>query len=293
MKAIKVKSTFVAACAALMIAAAPALAQSPPVSRTIPLSFTGVVTNDVTNAIKIRQPDGSFAPYAGPVPDYPYKVGDRVTISFNATVPTQAFYARGGPYQGQLSADGIYRINIGGQPGGGGFTPGPGGVGAISSPDITGPIYANANAGSVGTGVNMTIVYDANADSYSLEFPNGRWSAFDLGAPSYTYDPATGRLSGGAVACPGGITSGCNDITPGGFALTGTENSATGSNIPVYTASAPPESYIAGLFNLVFGGSWNLPTYGSGATSVPEPGTMLLFGGGVAALIRRRRTRKA
>jgi PEP-CTERM motif len=294
---VAMKNTFVTAILMSVAAVAPsAMAQTaPPISRTIPLTFTGVVTNDVTNSIKIRQPDGSFAPYTGPVPDYPYKVGDPVTISFNATVPTQAFYAPGGPYGGQVAADGIYRLNVGGQAGfGSGFIPGPGGVGAISNPDVTGPISPNANTRA--TGVNMTIVYDSNADTYSLAYPNGGWSMYDLNAPSYTFDPATGTLSGGAVACPGGVALGCNDNNPGGFTFVGTENSATGKNIGIYTpASNTPTSYIAGVFDLVFGGSWNLPTYGGGggSTSVPEPSMMFLFGGGAAALLRRRRQKKA
>jgi hypothetical protein len=282
------------ACAFLIVTATQASAQQAPISRTIPLVFSGVVSNDVTNAIRIRQPDGSFAPFTGPVPDYPYKVGDPVSISFNAIVPTQAFYAAGGPYQGQLAADGLYRINVGGQLGSGsGFIPGPGGVGAITNPDVSGPISPNANG--LPTAVRLTIVYDSNADSYSLEFPNGTWSAFNLNGPSYTYDPATGALAGTNVACPGGIASGCNENNPGGFAIVGTESTAVARNVPVFTPATPtPTSFIAGLFDLTFGGRWNLPTFGSGgATQVPEPGMMLLFAGGVGALMRRRREKKA
>jgi PEP-CTERM motif len=290
----RIKLTVSITCASLILVATQAVAQQAPISRTIPVVFSGVVTNDVTNEIKIRQPDGSFAPYTGPVPDYPYKVGDPVNISFNAIVPTQAFYAAGGPYQGQLAADGLYRINVGGQLGfGSGFTPGPGGVGAITNPDISGPIAPNAN--TLPTSVRMTIVYDSNADSYSLEFPNGSWSLFNANGPSYTYDQATGALAGTNVACPGGVTFGCNENNPGGFTIIGTETTAVARNVPIFTPVTPtPTSTIAGLFNLAFGGKWNLPTFGSGgATQVPEPGMMLLFAGGVGALAARRRAKKA
>jgi PEP-CTERM motif len=282
---------------------APAMAQTPPpISRTIPLTFTGVVTNDVTHSIMIRQPNGASVPFTGPVPDYPYKVGDPVTISFNATVPTQAYYAPGGPYRGQLAADGLYRINVGGQSvPGSGFTPAAGGVGAISNPDVSGPISPNAN--NRPTSVRMTIVYDANADSYSLEFPNGSWSVYDVTGPSYSYDPATGALAGGAIACPGGTGSGCNENNPGGFVLTGDGTSAS-ARVPIFTPANPtPNSFIAGLFDLIFSGSWNLPTFGGsggtssgssgGGTQIPEPSMMFLFGGGALALLGRRRKPKA
>jgi PEP-CTERM motif len=288
------KLSFSISCVLVAMSTTQALAQTAPVSRTIPVIFSGVVTNDVTNEIKIRQPDGSFAPFAGPVPDYPYKVGDEVKISFNAVVPTQAFYAPGGPYRGQVAADGLYRINVGGQTGSGsGFFPGPGGVGAITSPNVSGPITPNAN--TLATSVRMTIVYDSNADSYSLEFPNGSWSMFNLNGPSYTYDQTSGALAATSVACPGGVTFGCNENNPGGFAFNGTETTAVARNIPIFTPVTPtPTSFIAGLFNLNFGGKWNLPTFGSGgATQVPEPGMMLLFAGGVGALVARRRKKAA
>jgi PEP-CTERM motif len=286
---------FSISCVLMAVTATQALAQTAPVSRTIPVIFSGVVTNDVTNEIKVRQPDGSVVLYTGPVPDYPYKLGDEVKISFNAIVPTQAFYAAGGPYQGQLAADGLYRINVGGQLGSGsGFFPGPGGVGAITNPDVSGPITPNAN--TLATSVRMTIVYDSNADSYSLEFPNGSWSMFNLNGPSYTYDQATGALASTTFACPGGVTFGCNENNPGGFTLIGTGTTAVARNVPIFTPDTPPPaSFISGLFNLNFGGKWNLPTFGSGgATQVPEPGMMLLFAGGVGALAaRRRRAKKA
>jgi PEP-CTERM motif len=286
--------------AAPNLAAAPAAAQSflpasPPFSKEISLTFTGVVTNDVTKAIGIRQPDNSLVPYTGPVPEFPYKKGDPVSISFNAVVPTKAFYDGG--YQGQVANDGIYRISIGTQftVGGGGFSSF--GIGAISGPEVSGPIFADGRSPAT---VRMTIVYDSNSDSYSLEYPNGNWSMRSFNGPSYSYDPVTGAVAGVAAACPGGTTIGCRD-GGGGFNLTGTATSGSAS-IPLYapsTPNQPPSGFINGLFDLLFSGSWNLPTFGSGgsssggATQVPEPGMMLLFGGGVAALVRRRRKVKA
>lgn len=286
----KIASAVVLAGAPL--AMTPATAQTAPISRTVPLTFTGTVTNDVTNTIQIRQPDGSTVPYTGPVPDYPYKAGDPITISFNATLPTKAFYEPGGPYGGQVAADGIYRIAIGGQPSGGAFTPGPGGVGVITIPDVSGPITGNANG--TGSFARMMIVYDSKADTYSLEYPNGTWGVHDMNGPSYTYDQASGALASAQASCRGGTRIGCNEINPGGFSIIGNESSAS-ANIAIWSPSAnndPNTSYIDGLFRMVINGSWNLPTWNGsgGSTEVPEPGMALMFGSGALALLRRRRT---
>jgi hypothetical protein len=96
------------------VSAAPASAQVTPLNPTtnaVRVTFTGTVTNDVTNTIRIRQPDGSSIPYTGPVPDYPYKKGDQVTISFDTVLPNRNFYASPS-YTGQQAADGIYRVAV-------------------------------------------------------------------------------------------------------------------------------------------------------------------------------------
>lgn len=288
-----ITSAFLLAGAPLTVA--PATAQTAPISRSVPLTFTGVVANDITNTIKVRQPDGTTVPYVGPVPDYPYKAGDPVTISFNATLPTKAFYEPGGPYHGQIAADGIYRISLGGQTGSG-YTPGPGGVSAVTVPDVSGPISGDANG--YGSYARMIIVYDSKADTYSLEFPNGSWGLSDMNGPSYTYDQTSGALAPAAANCRGGTRIGCNDINPGGFGITGNESSAS-ANISIWspaTNNDPNTSYIDGLFNLLINGSWNLPTWNGGSggsTEVPEPGMAVLFGSGALAMLARRRRKAA
>jgi PEP-CTERM motif len=258
------------------------------------VTFAGIVANDVTNEIRIRQPDGSYAPFTGPVPEYPYKKGDAVTLSFNATVPTQAFYAAGGPYQGQIAADGIYNINLQAPffSGGGG----PGGIGNVTTPDVSGPITAAPNS-TQPTNTRLTIVYDSNADTYSLQFPtstavNGP-ASFVSGAytgPGYTYDAATGTLA----SCVG---VGCGPAGSQNFALSGSSDTSISAPIIGIFGTTPgagaASGSFAGVFNLLFSGSWNLPTFnGGGATQVPEPGMMLLFGGGALALIARRRRKQ-
>jgi hypothetical protein len=289
-------ATVLVTCAMLAFSPAGVTAQTAPVSRTIPVTFSGEVANDVTNEIRIRQPDGSFAPFTGPVPEYPYKKWDPVSISFNATVPTQAFYAAGGPYRGQIAADGIYNINLQAPfySGGGG----PGGVGNVTTPDVSGPIAAASNSGQP-TNARLTIVYDSNADTYSLQFPTSTAvtgpTPFVSGAytgPGYTYDAATGTLAN----CVG---VGCGPADSQIFTLSGSsDTNISAPSIGIF-GTAPGAGAAsgnrAGVFRLDFLGSWNLPTFksGGGVTQVPEPGMMILFGGGALALVARRRRRKA
>ena len=282
-----------------LAASAPALAQGAPVSRIVPVTFTGTVTNDVTNEIRIRQPDGSYARFTGPVPDYPYKKGDAVTLSFNATLPTKAFYEPGGPYRGQIAADGLYRIDLASPPYNGGG--GPGGVGNATGIDVSGPITPASNSGQP-VNTRMSIIYDANADSYSIDFKGnfapqsgsvpGGFTAAAFAGPGYTYDGRTGALTScsGFNCAPAGDESFLFSINS-----RGEENSLITPNIGIY-GTTPGEGFASGratgLFNLIFGGSWNLPTWNGGATQVPEPGMMFLFGGGAVALMARRRKRK-
>jgi hypothetical protein len=267
----------------LLALATQASAQSAPISRTIPVTFTGVVVDDVANTIKIRQPDGSFANFTGPVPDYPYKKGDAVTLSFNATVPTQAFYQPGGPYTGQVAADGIYKIGIASPAYTGGTTPG--GVGNMGAIDVSGPIRPVDNNGQPTNLGGFTIVYDSNADSYSLEFPSGQWTAGKFDGPGYGYDAATGTVSATNTTC---TSANCAD---GGMVLTGNSTGFSATNAPVSGSSGG----IAGFFSALFSGTWNLPTWtgngSGGSTDVPEPGMAVLFGSGALALLARRRKR--
>lgn len=259
-----------------------------PTANQLKVTFTGTVTNNVTDSITIRQPDGTSIPYTGPVPDYPYQKGDQVAISFVTTVPNKAYY-ESAQYTGQVAADGIYRINVtspaSGTPGSAGFTP---------TLDVSGP------AGVEGTGGPMwlrglTIVYDANKDSYSLDMGSTGWQALPITMPSYTYDPVSGALVSRPNAC---FSVQCEES---GILIRGTADSVSigdgfGRGIAIGSATEPTTIgwmsalNLSGLFNFAM---WNGGSTGGGSTDVPAPGMMILFGAGAMALLQRRRRQRA
>jgi hypothetical protein len=257
-----------------------------PSSNRLNVVFTGTVTNDVTNAIRIRQPDGTTSLYQGPVPEFPYQRGDTVKISFATDVPNRNFYSSPA-YTGQVAADGIYRIAVT-SPVTGTPPSRPGYTGAV---DISGPISTESRLGAGPVALRgLTIVYDSNADTYSLELPTGGWLLAPLDSPTYTYDANTGTLTPRSNACIG------PQCESSGIILRGTADGATigqfsGQGIPIANASEPT---VAGFMDAIgLSGMFNFPIFGRGGgggpIDVPEPSMLLLFGAGAAAVIRRRR----
>jgi PEP-CTERM motif len=254
-----------------LAAASPAFAQMPQ-TRPLTVTFSGVVTSDVQDTISIRQPDGSFAPYRGPVPEYPYRRGDAVSISFTTTVPTSAYYANNP--QVPRASDGIYRFIVGGPFGNGN------GFGVTRNFDVAGPLNPSGSGYGIG---GITLVYDTNTESYGLEFPRGTYGVGPINGPGYQYDAGTGAL----ILTSGNCTfAGCE----GNAELIG---NATDARVRTGVGTTAEPGNI-GFFDLLFSGSWNLPAGGTGGpTQVPEPGTMLLFGAGTAWLVRRTRKKNA
>lgn len=274
------------AFAAAALCSIPAQAQTAPISRTIPVTFTGVVSSTAADTLLVRQPDGSFATFAGELPALPYLKGDPVTISFTATLPTRDYYDSG-VYRGQIAADGIYRITLTDPYYSGGITPG--GIGGSSVAEVSGPINSALYFGQR-PNTRMTIVYDYNSDSYSIEGSGNFLSAYYEG-PGYLYDAASGKY----VACKEGSSVPCvpsASYDPIRFALSGNADGTAISSGTSRVLSTDPTSGIGtGFFSWLFSGSWNLPQFG-GATAVPEPGMLGMFGGGFAVLVWRRRRRK-
>ncbi len=256
-----------------------ATAQTAPQSRILDVVYTGVVTDDGVNSIRIRQPDGTSTPYVGPVPDYPYKVGDTVKIAFKANVPTQAYY----DYVGQTSVDGLYRFTLGTASSGG--TP----FLASTSPTASGALMTISSLGEPPFISGVTMVYNSNTDSYALDFSNRNWFAGTLDGPGLYYDPTTKTLSPSASTCLGGNPAGCSAFALGGIIMNGNYDTAS-ANVGIYSNEGV-NSGKYGAFTLGFSGSWNLANFNS-PTSVPAPGMAIAFGFGALALMRRRRRKQ-
>ena len=258
-------------------------AQAQVLSRTVPITFSGVVSSAVADTIKIIQSDGTTVPYTGPVPAYPYDKGQAVSITFNATLPTKEYFASPN-YTGQVAADGIYRFALS-------TASSPGDVGAMTQPlgGIGDPV---SDLSHTPTG-SMTIVYDANTDTYSLEGSGGLLAGAYAGA-GFRYDGTTGQL----IGCDS--SDACTGRTPGSFVLAGGADNSFGlqgdtSGTQITAIQIPIldqfNNALAGFFSVTMTGSWNLPQFGGGATQVPEPGMLGLFGGGVLLMAARRRKR--
>jgi len=261
-------------------------AQAQVLSRTVPITFSGVVSSAVADTIKIIQSDGTAVPYTGPVPTYPYDKGQAVSITFNAVLPTREYFASPN-YTGQVAADGIYRIALS-------TASSPSDVGAMTQPlgGFGDPVSDLSHTPTA----SMTIVYDANTDTYSLEGSGGLLAGVYAGA-GFRYDGTTGQLIGCASS------DACTGRTPGSFVLTGGADNSfglqgdtagtqiTASQIPILDQF---NNALAGFFSVTMSGSWDLPQFGGGATQVPEPGMLGLFSGGALLVAaRRRRNRKA
>jgi PEP-CTERM motif len=275
-----------AVIAATLILTGSVAAQTATVSRTVPVTFTGTVSSTAADTILVRQPDGTLARFTGPLPALAYAAGDPVTISFNATMPTRSYYDSG-TYQGQIAADGIYRIRVSTQPGSSLI----GNIGQASPSDVSGPIGFASNFGEPAYSA-MTIVYDYNADSYSIE-GSGRFFAGAFAGPGYLYDAATDSYiaCNGERECAGAGLGGPAD--PVSFTLNGGADGSTIASSAIRISSTDATSGTGrGIFSWLFSGSWNLSQFG-GATQVPEPGMLLLFGGASAFVARRRRKRLA
>lgn len=243
------------------------------------ITFDGVLANDPAGNVRVGQPTQSDAgqAFTGSVPDYPYQAGDAVTFTITATVPSAQSLASGG-YNYAQQGDGTYLFPLHGE------------AGASSNPailfstiDVLGPIHNPVADDLKLNGTGLFIAIDPASNSYSLSM-NNRWSYGSFDAPGYNYDPISGALTPSDTTCS--PRHSCTE-NGAGFSFQSTDlNSITTDRLNIYDA----DNATWGFFSLLFSGEWSVtPTNNGNPTPVPEPGMLLLFGAGAAAVFRRQR----
>jgi hypothetical protein len=292
-----------AAAAALAFGPQTARAQSQPVDvQPTTITFNGVVSSNVAQTIQVRDPvTNQLVPYTGPVPVFSQPVGQPVTISFNANLPTKFFFDS---YNAALVASGQKALGADTN----GIVP----VTAVSNLTTGAPTGAKATSvtysnGLLAVGSNadpsnpifaferLSLIYDLKTDTYSIDPSTnhlngaGAFENSGVAGAGFTFDLASGTL----VAC----TTNCAKIAGAGPGIGPSFDLVSGGDPGSITARGAQIfdtlGHIWGTFTMAFSGTWSLPVYDAGATQVPEPGMLGLFGAGVLVLpLRRWRARK-
>jgi hypothetical protein len=245
------------------------------------VEFNGVVTASGTDNLQIRDADNNLIPYTGPAPDYPLDTGDTFTLSFDAVIPNAQAIADGFV---PLSADGIYRFEIGPPTPQDNFRE----FAAVTNVSGTGGIGPDPDDASISGrpfGAGLVIVYDAIADSYSLDSTSEDGFAFginNLDGPLLVYDQVSNLFMTSlfSAAIPASSSSPFLGFN-GNSAAQGTFLSG------VYQPGTPSGGY---LFDVDIDGGWNLPFFGaSDPVPVPAPPMLILFGLAAAGVLGRRK----
>ncbi len=260
------------------LARAQSVAVSAPQYQNVTISFNGVVANDVSRSLTVRQSDGTIAAYTGPVPAFSYAQGQAVTVSFDARLPTKAYFDGLLGAGATLPAGGIYHLQVDNG------APGTGNLNNATTATITGGLHAVSSMGEMPYN-RLKLIYDYNTDAYSLDGTGAFMDTSLLGA-GYYYDLASGKVVACTTACidPPGQDNGALSLQSGADA-----NTLTTAFARIYDSMGQAW----GNFSMTLTGSWSLPKGGGGAVQVPEPSMLALFGAGVLVPVwRRRRARR-
>jgi hypothetical protein len=245
-----------------------AAAQTAPVQ----VQFVGTITSSASDTLTIRQADGSQAPWTGPLPDFPYNVGDQVTVSFSAQPGAPA-----------TPVDGIYRYSVVGRSqtgiGGGGT-----GTALLGGMDVSGPIRPS---GQWESATGLVLTFNSNTNQWSMEMPSGGYTLSEFDGPGFTYDRATNTLASSSTTAEPRF--GCGDVGAGCFNIGGTMTGGAINRVAVWGT----DGSLAGLFSMLFSGNWfvNGQQVGGGPVDVPEPGQTGLFALAALAIMLRARRR--
>jgi len=157
--------------------------------------------------------------------------------------------------------------------------------------DVSSALFSSSNANFGLLGATTGEVPDASFNNGENGAPNGQ---FDIGA-------STGSSYEGQGAPNLGIPIGASPLNQATFQFTLTGTGFTGLTAASFlsTLSVPPgdgdglEGFVVRFRGFADGGSDKVPNGGGGGTPVPEPGTAMLIGLGLASLAARRRARQS
>lgn len=236
------------------------------------ITFTGTVTNDVTSTVSLT---GGLAPLQAPIPSYLLQPGDAFSITVDVTTVSDSYLVN----TGQQTIDGSYVLPI--QVQFSGNSP----LARLNDVTFGGAftlVHQSETPPFSTTGLNL--MHDVQSGSYALDMPNGQLSVRPVSGPGWLYDFDEGALTSVDNNCFGGNYSGCASLLLGGFQLSGDLNILS-AQVPIYSApTATRESSRVGNFQIDISGSWDLPGFsssgssGGGATDVPAPAALWLFG---------------
>lgn len=250
----------------------------------VDLLFKGKVDYVRGDNLSLSNPDGSTTTLSSAVlPDYLIAPGSEVSTTFRFDSNDPAF--------GNSACGGRFSLNL------------QGAGGACSVATTVQTPFGNAGFGGSGGDargsiVGLDVLRDPATGALSVDLPNSSYSFQYVGVNPYYYDSSTGTLSGpttnGCVNtfnCPAGSGNGSAGQLSFAIPIAGDFGKVQpGFNVGYDAGSAGLFSIIGGFF---FGGASGGGSSSGGPVSVPEPGSLLLFGGASLALARMRRRQVA
>jgi len=223
---------------------------------TIPGAGSVQVTDDGSfHLLSLLLPGGAFGPITTSLPVYGAEINSVIFTDVGNLAGSFAGISGGPPGGGAMGVSGIAKLCL------------PFGSGCTAHV----PFPFAPTGGGAGFGIGGTVTTGV---ALQLTLKHAPWT---IGQPTMTFHTPASNVT--TPALPGGFAHGPASLTSSTARLSGALQLVTVSKVYTSLTGAFPELPMAGILTLHF---------------VPEPGTLLLLGSGVAALgvIGRRRRRR-
>jgi PEP-CTERM motif len=271
---------FVLALAAFSLSGS-AVAQT----RQFNFTFDGTVSSTPDQgARQFSTPNGSTTAGSWTTPSlgaYPVRTGENLTVLFSGTLPVFRDYA----FQSVRQPDGSYRLGVVGPNNAAGA-----GFAYVINNIVVGTLGSLSGSGQLPGISGFDLLYNPATGAASLDFgPDGGFGAGNFNLPAYVLS------ADGTSANAAGRTIDPSFGSANTTSLTGTADSLSFSDAAIRQATPTDASGLSGgrivgqQSGLTVRGTFNIPTGSSGSAQVPEPDFIILFAGGAAAMLWRRR----